>query len=88
MRDSRKSSSLTGERVRKLRKQRKLTQTQLSAYSQVPQPTISQLESGQLQDITGEVLARLAKALDTTPDYLVGLTDDPWRPAKRELSDR
>jgi len=30
------------------------------------------------------MLARLAKALDTTTDYLLGLTDDPRRPAERD----
>ncbi len=78
------SPSLLGERLRKLRKQRKLTQGQLSVYSQVSQPTISQLESGQIQDLTGEMLARLAKALDTTTDYLLGLTDDPRKPARQD----
>ena len=75
---------MLGERLRKLRRQRKLTQGQLSTYSQVSQPTISQLESGQIQDITGEMLARLAQALDTTTDYLLGLTDDPRRPAEQD----
>jgi transcriptional regulator with XRE-family HTH domain len=56
----------------------------LSAYSHVSQPTISQLESGGIQDITGEMLSRLAKALDTTTDYLLGLTDDPRRPDERD----
>ena len=79
-----KSPSPLGERLRKLRKQRNLTQGQLATYGQVSQPTISQLESGWIQDITGEALARLAKALGTTTDYLLGLTDDPRRPAERD----
>ncbi|MCI1936196.1 MAG: helix-turn-helix domain-containing protein [Bifidobacteriaceae bacterium] len=59
-------------RLRELRKAKGLTQTQLAELSNIPQPNISEYESGarNLDLMTLAVAKRLAKALGTTPDKL------------------
>jgi hypothetical protein len=38
--------------------------------------TIWRVEHGAIQDVKGQVLAKMALALETTTDYLLGLRDD------------
>jgi len=38
--------------------------------------TIWRLEHGAIQDVKGQVLAKMALALETTTDYLLGLRED------------
>jgi transcriptional regulator with XRE-family HTH domain len=61
-----------GERVKRLRQRRGLTQRQLAAGAKVPQPLISQIESGKRSGahIHLEVAARLAFALQVSLDNL------------------
>jgi transcriptional regulator with XRE-family HTH domain len=71
------------ERVRQLREAKDWSQGRLATYSGVSRAQISRIESGQRRP-SAEVLMKLAKALDTTTDYLLGLTDDPRKPAERD----
>ena len=65
-----------GERIKRLREQRRFTQTELAARSGVPQSLISRLE-GKTRDNPGaDVLRGLAQALGCTTDYLVGMHED------------
>ena len=68
------------ERVRNLREDRDINQTQIADYLQVHQTTYSDYELGNL-NIPVDVLIKLAKFYNTSIDYLVGLTDNP-RPYK------
>ena len=68
------------ERVRNLREDRDINQTQIAEYLQVHQTTYSDYELGNL-NIPVDVLIKLAKFYNTSIDYLVGLTDNP-RPYK------
>lgn len=61
-----------GERLRELRKQKKLTQKQLAALIGVKNSVISFYEMGE-HTPSPEVIVRLAAALHTTTDYLLGL---------------
>jgi repressor LexA len=61
------------ERLRQLRKQGGLTQKDLEARSGVPQNTISRIEIGGVQEISTRTLIALARALQVTTDYLLGL---------------
>ena len=38
--------------------------------------TIVRVERGRIQDLAGLVVAKVANALDTSTDYLLGLTDE------------
>jgi len=72
---------ILGERVRRLRMAHGLSQTALAAHVSIPLPNLNRIEHGR-QSIYIERLVDLAQALETTTDYLVGLSDDPT-PAKR-----
>ena len=63
-------------RVKKLRKQKKLSQAELAEVLGLKQTTISGIESG-LRTTTIEKLILLAKYFDVSTDYLLGLKDEP-----------
>jgi transcriptional regulator with XRE-family HTH domain len=69
-----------GDRIKALRKKRGLTQVQLSRLSGVSQSNVSQYE--RFIEPSASALSKIATALDTTVDYLVGRTDDPEPPPK------
>lgn len=71
-----------GERVRDLRKARKLTQEELGSLlgetpfaNGVGQSHLANIENGRAT-LSVPVLAALAEVLETNTDYLLGLTDD------------
>ena len=73
----------TGEIIKKLRKERKLTQMQLAAISGVSQQAISFLENG--RNTAGEATLRLlANALGCTISELLGEAKPVSEPADRE----
>lgn len=62
-------------RLRQLRKKRSLTQIQLQLITGIDQSDYSKIENGR-RFLSLEQCRRLAEALDTSMDYLVGLTDE------------
>jgi transcriptional regulator with XRE-family HTH domain len=79
-----------GERIAVLRRRQGMTQRKLGEEAGVHWNTIARLERGKLTDLPGKAVARIAAALGTTADYLLGLSEqeDPWEselePASRE----
>ena len=73
-----------GERIAVLRRRQGMTQRELGQESDVHWNTIARLERGKLTDLPGKAVARVAKALGTSADYLLGLTDDE-HPTEREM---
>lgn len=79
-----KTFEVMGDRLRELRKRRELSQTELADLVNKTrfQPDIKQSRISDLERLKGvelpsvPVLAALAEALDTSTDYLLGLTDD------------
>lgn len=63
-------------RLRELRKKRKLTQVALQMQTGIEQTLISKYERGERLPPT-ETLMLLARFFDTSMDYLMGLTDCP-----------
>lgn len=61
-------------RLKDLREDSDLTQSNLANYLHIKQNTYSQYENGQRQ-IPLELLVALANYYDTSIDYIVGLTD-------------
>ncbi len=59
-----------GDRIRKLRDERELTQGQLALSSSVSQGYLSQLENGEVKNPSAAVLLRVAQAVDVDPDEL------------------
>lgn len=62
-----------GNRLKELRKSKKLTQVQVSEMIDVQQGTYSRWENGTLEPSL-EAVVKLAKLFDTTTDYLLGKT--------------
>ncbi|MCS1384793.1 MULTISPECIES: helix-turn-helix domain-containing protein [Lysinibacillus] len=67
---------LNGERLKKLRKEKKLTQTELGSKINVTKVSISGYESGNRSPDT-DTLQRLADFFEVSTDYLLGRTDNP-----------
>lgn len=62
------------QRIRDLREDADLTQTEIGKAINLPQRTYAYYESGE-RTIPPEVLIALAKYHKTTVDYILGLTD-------------
>lgn len=71
-----KNEVLRFTRIRDLRIDRGLTQSQVAQVLNVKQNTYSQYEIGVL-NYPLDVVIRLAQFYDTSTDYLLGLTDTP-----------
>ena len=67
-------------RIRNLREDADLNQTQVAEHLGMSQTGYSKYEPGE-NDIPSQVLIRLAKLYKTSVDYLLGLTDSkrPYR---------
>ena len=65
-------------RIRDLREDRDLTQTQLAKQLNMSQTGYSKYETGE-NDIPTHVLIKLADLYGTSIDYLLGQTDNPKR---------
>lgn len=72
-----------GKRIRERRKQLHLTQNDLAEKLGTSQKQIYKYESGE-NDPTAGVLMRLAYELETTADWLLGLTEISGRPLRGE----
>ncbi len=64
-----------GERIKELRMERGLTQTQLANELNTTQKSISKYETEFLDLNTGMIIA-LCKFFEVSADYLLGLTDE------------
>lgn len=80
--------SIQAQRIRQRRKQLKMSQEDLAAAINASQGQVSRYEKGD-NDPTSEVLIQLAKALSTSTDWLLGLTEYPEPPVlgQDDLSD-
>ena len=66
-----------GERLKRFRAQRGLTQLALAQQADVPQSLISDLEAGRREGVTLEMAWRLARELSVSLDHLAGTWDTP-----------
>lgn len=67
---------MTSTRLKKLRVSRGYTQIQMQLLTGIDQSDYSKIETGR-RYMTYEQCRRIALALDTSMDYLAGLTDCP-----------
>ncbi len=63
-------------RLRELRKAKGLSQLQMQILTGIDQSDYSKIESGK-RNLSFSQCKRVALALDTSMDYLAGLTDQP-----------
>lgn len=73
--------STTSERIKQRRKQMNMSQEMLAGLAGLEQTAISRYEKGK-NEPGADALAALALALNTTTDWLVGLTDMADRPLR------
>ena len=71
-----KDLQLFATRVKELRKQKRLSQTELGDVLGLTHKSISTIESG-VRGTTIEKLILLAKFFEVSTDYLLGLKDEP-----------
>lgn len=82
----------TGERLKRLRKEKGLSADELGAMIGKDRSTIYRYERGDIENATIDVIPRLARALQTTPQHIMGWDNKPafyWVDPSRamELSD-
>ena len=65
-------------RLRDLREDRDMNQTQIAKYLDMSQTGYSKYETGE-NDIPTAILIKLARFYNTSIDYLLGETDNPKR---------
>lgn len=72
--------SIRGDRVKRLREGYEYSQSQLALHSGVDPSLISRIERGIRPNVYVETAGALARALNTSTDYLLGLTARPFPP--------
>ena len=72
--------SIFSDRLVSLMQQKGITQRQLSAQTNITPSAMSYYANGS-RTPSGEILAKIATALGTSTDYLLGITDVPQTPA-------
>lgn len=68
-----------GEKIKKLRKEKHLTQEELGEMIGVQKAAINKYETGIVVNLKREIIAKLAKAFDVNPVWLMD-EDDDWPP--------
>lgn len=61
-----------GERIKKLRTQKGITQEEMAKALKTTKQTISKYEKGIVTNIPSDRIEALCKLLETTPEYLLG----------------
>lgn len=67
----------TGEKIKYLREELLISQTDLACDVGVSKQTLYKYENNIVTNIPSDKLELIAKFLNTTPEYLMGWTDDP-----------
>ena len=67
-----------GERIKQRRLQLGKSADDLAEILGKNRATVYRYESNEIENLPAKVLAPLAEALETTPAYLMGWTDDPY----------
>jgi transcriptional regulator with XRE-family HTH domain len=65
-----------GEKVHLLRRRLGWTQRELGEAAQINANTIARLERDEIRDPGSQLILRLARALETSTDYLLGRNED------------
>lgn len=74
---------LTGKRIKERRLELGMSADDLAEILGKNRATIYRYEGDEIENFPVSIIEPLAKALLTTPEYLMGWTDDPFIPTKR-----
>lgn len=69
--------NMFGERIKRLRKEKKVTQQQVACHLNITKQALSKIEKGKVKSINKDYLHGLAQFFRCTEDYLLGRSDDP-----------
>lgn len=69
---------MLGERLKKLRRSKKITQEAIASKLNIKRSTYAKYETGENQP-DNETLIKLADFFNVKVDYILGLSDDPYR---------
>ena len=69
-----------GQRIKTRRKEMKISVDELSALLGKNRATIYRYEKGEIENLPLDILEPMARALDTTPAYLMGWDEDEKKP--------
>ena len=75
------------QRIKTLRQEKKLTLEQVADVVGVGKSTVRKWETGMIANMKRDKIASLAKALGTTPEYLMGWEKKKDSPTEPELSE-
>ncbi len=75
--DNRITPVLDAQRMRALRKQRGISTDTLAHRTGITARHILRMEGGNMPNTRAVTLARIAIGLNTTMEYLLGMSDDP-----------
>ena len=73
-----------GERVHLLRRRLGWTQKELAEVSKINVNNIARIERSEVKDPGGQMVAKLATALGTSTDYLLGLKEESGVESERD----
>lgn len=79
------SNSDLSKRIKDLRLLHGLTLEEVATQVGVGKSTVRKWETGMIANMRRDKIAALAKALHTTPTYLMGWTDDSSQPVKIKI---
>ena len=74
-------------RIKTLRQEKNLTLEQVAAVVGVGKSTVRKWETGMIANMKRDKIASLAKALGTTPEYLMGWEEKKDSPGERTLTE-
>lgn len=75
------------QRIKALRQEKGLTLEQVAGVVGVGKSTVRKWETGMIANMKRDKIASLAKALGTTPEYLMGWEEQKSSPTEPELSE-
>ena len=75
------------QRIKKLRSEKGLTLEQVANIVGVGKSTVRKWETGMIANMKRDKIASLAKALGTTPEYLMGWDENKNSSDERELTE-
>ena len=81
------SSNNMAQKIKELRKKRNLTLEQVASVVGVGKSTVRKWETGMIANMKRDKIASLAKALDTTPAYLMGWEESPINELPQNIID-
>lgn len=80
-------NDVSGEHLRRRRKELKMTLEQVGDIVGVGKSTVRKWETGDIENMRRDKIALLAKALKTTPLYIMGVDENNITPMTSRLTD-